>query len=245
MFDLSGKTALVTGATSGIGEAIARAFHTQGARVAGVGRRDHRLQDIERDLGKGFFPFCCDLSNRDEVMSLVERVQEPLGDISILVNSAGLTRDNLLMRQSLDVWEEVMAVNLTSAMILSQKVLRGMMKRRWGRIINITSVVAATGNPGQTNYAASKSALTGLTKSLAMEVASRNITVNAVAPGMIDTAMTEKLTDSQREAMCQQIPLGRPGAPQEIAAAVVFLASDEASYMTGASLHINGGMAML
>ncbi len=245
MFDLSGKTALVTGATSGIGEAIARAFHTQGARVAGVGRRDHRLQDIQRDLGEGFFPFCCDLSNRDEVMSLVERVQEPLGDISILVNSAGLTRDNLLMRQSLDVWEEVMAVNLTSAMILSQKVLRGMMKRRWGRIINITSVVAATGNPGQTNYAASKSALTGLTKSLAMEVASRNITVNAVAPGMIDTAMTEKLTDSQREAMCQQIPLGRPGAPQEIAAAVVFLASDEASYMTGVSLHINGGMAML
>lgn len=245
MFDLSGKTALVTGATSGIGEAIVRAFHTQGARVAGVGRRGHRLQDIQRDLGEGFFPFYCDLSNRDEVMSLVERVQEPLGDISILVNSAGLTRDNLLMRQSLDVWEEVMAVNLTSAMILSQKVLRGMMKRRWGRIINITSVVAATGNPGQTNYAASKSALTGLTKSLAMEVASRNITVNAVAPGMIDTAMTEKLTDSQREAMCQQIPLGRPGAPQEIAAAVVFLASDEASYMTGVSLHINGGMAML
>ena len=245
MFDLSGKTALVTGATSGIGEAIARAFHRQGARVAGVGRRDHLLQDIQRDLGEGFSPFCCDLSNRDEVMSLVERVQEPLGDISILVNSAGLTRDNLLMRQSLDVWEEVMAVNLTSAMILSQKVLRGMIKRRWGRIINITSVVAATGNPGQTNYAASKSALTGLTKSLAMEVASRNITVNAVAPGMIDTAMTEKLTDSQQDAMRQQIPLGRPGTPQEIAAAVVFLASDEASYMTGASLHINGGMAML
>lgn len=245
MFDLSGKSALVTGATSGIGQAIAVALHTQGALVAGVGRRAENLMQMQKELGERFFPLPCDLSDMNAVADLPGQATESLGEVSILVNSAGLTRDSLLMRLSPEAWEEVLSVNLTAAMILSQKFLRGMMKKRWGRIINITSIVAATGNPGQANYAASKAGLTGLTKSLAKEVASRNITVNAVAPGLIDTAMTEKLSDQQREVMISQIPMERPGRSEEIAAAVVFLSSDEASYITGATMHINGGMAML
>lgn len=245
MFDLSGKSALVTGATSGIGQAIAIALHTQGAFVAGVGRRAENLIQMQKELGERFLPLPCDLSDMNAVADLPRQATESLGEVSILVNSAGLTRDGLLMRLSPEAWEEVLSVNLTAAMILSQKILRGMTKRRWGRIINITSVVAATGNPGQANYAASKAGLTGLTKSLAKEVASRKITVNAVAPGLIDTAMTEKLSDQQRKVMISQIPMERPGRSEEVAAAVAFLSSDEASYITGATIHINGGMVML
>ena len=245
MFDLTGKCALVTGATSGIGKAAALALHAQGATVAGAGRRAGNLEDIKDLLGDRFVPLACDLSDRGEVSDLPRRAAEAMGEVSVLVNSAGMTQDSLLLRLSDDAWQSVLDVNLTAAMILSRQVLRGMMKNRWGRIINITSVVAATGNPGQSNYAASKAGLTGLTKSLAIEVANRNITANAVAPGMIATAMTETLPDQRKEAIVGQIPAGRPGTVEEVAAAVVFLASPEAGYITGATLHVNGGMAML
>ena len=245
MFDLTGKTALVTGATGGIGEAIARALHGQGATVAGCGRNTGKLAALHGALGPRFTPLVCDLSDKAAVSDLPKAAADAVGDTMILVNCAGLTRDNLLLRLPEQDWESVLAVNLTAAMMLSRAVLRGMMKAKWGRIINITSVIAATGNPGQTNYAASKAGLTAMTKSLAFEVASRNITVNAVAPGMIETAMTDALPEQRRSAVTTQIPLGRMGTIDEVAAAVAFLASEEASYVTGATLHVNGGLAMI
>ncbi|MCY3879542.1 MAG: 3-oxoacyl-ACP reductase FabG [Rhodobacteraceae bacterium] len=245
MFDLSGKTALVTGATSGIGEAVARALIEHGTLVAGAGRRGARLDELHAELGSGFVPLQCDLSDRKAVTALPSRAADAVGDVAILVNNAGLTRDNLLLRLSDSDWDEVLAVNLTAAMLLSKGVMRGMMRARWGRIINVTSVVAATGNPGQVNYAASKAGLTALTKSMAVEVASRNITVNAVAPGMIGTAMTNELPETRKSAIAEQIPTGRMGTVDEVAAAIVFLASTEAGYVTGTTLHVNGGLAMI
>lgn len=245
MFDLSGKTALVTGASGGIGAAIAGALHARGARVGLSGTRVDPLVSLADELGEGAHVLPCDLSDPGAVAELPKRANEAMGSVDILVNNAGITRDNLFMRMSDEDWASVLQVNLTSAMMLSKGVIRGMMKARWGRIVNITSVVGATGNPGQANYAASKAGLVGLSKSLAYEVAGRGITVNCVAPGFIETAMTDKLTDEQKARILGQIPAGRMGSPDEIGAAVVYLASEEAGYVTGATLHVNGGMAMI
>ena len=245
MFDLSGKNALVTGASGGIGAAIATALHAQGASVALSGTRVEPLEALAAELGERAFVTPCNLSDADSVGALPGQAAEAMGSVDILVNNAGITRDNLFMRMSAEEWADVLQVNLTSAMILSKGVIRGMMKARWGRIVNISSVVGATGNPGQTNYAASKAGLVGMSKSLAYEVASRGITVNCVAPGFITTAMTDKLNDDQKSAILTQVPAGRMGSSEEIAAAVLYLASDEAAYTTGTTLHVNGGMAML
>jgi 3-oxoacyl-[acyl-carrier protein] reductase len=246
MFDLAGKTALVTGASGGIGGAIAKALHAQGAGVVLSGTRAEALEALKSELGVRAFIAVCNLGDKDSVEGLVKAAETAAGaQIDILVNNAGITRDNLFMRMKDEEWDQVIAVNLTAAFRLSRGVLRGMMKKRWGRIISITSVVGATGNPGQGNYAAAKAGLVGMTKSLAAEVASRNITVNAVAPGFIQTAMTEVLTDQQKEQISTRIPAGRMGTPAEIAAAVVYLASDEAAYVTGETLQVNGGMAMI
>jgi 3-oxoacyl-[acyl-carrier protein] reductase len=246
MFDLTGKVALVTGASGGIGGAIARALHRQGATVVLSGTRAEALDALKSELGSRAFTATCNLSDVASVEALTKAAEEAAGgSIDILVNNAGITRDNLFMRMKDEEWDQVIAVNLSAAFRLSRAVLRGMMKKRWGRIIQITSVVGATGNPGQGNYAAAKAGLVGMSKSLAAEVASRNITVNAVAPGFIQTAMTDVLTDQQKEMIGARIPLGRMGTPEEIAAAVVYLASQEAAYVTGQTLHINGGMAML
>jgi 3-oxoacyl-[acyl-carrier protein] reductase len=246
MFDLTGKVALVTGASGGIGGAIARALHRQGATVVLSGTRAEALNALKSELGSRAFTATCNLSDVASVEALTKAAEEAAGgSIDILVNNAGITRDNLFMRMKDEEWDQVIAVNLSAAFRLSRAVLRGMMKKRWGRIIQITSVVGATGNPGQGNYAAAKAGLVGMSKSLAAEVASRNITVNAVAPGFIQTAMTDVLTDQQKEMIGARIPLGRMGTPEEIAAAVVYLASQEAAYVTGQTLHINGGMAML
>jgi 3-oxoacyl-[acyl-carrier protein] reductase len=246
MFDLSGKTALVTGASGGIGGAIAKALHAQGASVVLSGTRADALEAVKGDLGSRAFAATCNLGDKESVEALVKTAEAAAGaPIDILVNNAGITRDNLFMRMKDDEWDQVIAVNLTAAFRLSRAVLRGMMKKRWGRIIAITSVVGATGNPGQGNYAAAKAGLVGMTKSLAAEVASRNITVNAVAPGFIATAMTDALNDQQKEAISTRIPAGRMGLPAEIAAAVVYLASEEAAYVTGETIQINGGMAMI
>jgi 3-oxoacyl-[acyl-carrier protein] reductase len=246
MFDLSGKTALVTGASGGIGGAIAKALHGQGAAVALSGTRVEALDALKSQLGARAFIVQANLSDSASVEALPKAAEEQLGGtIDILVNNAGITKDNLFMRMKDEEWDQVIAVNLTAAFRLSRAVLRGMMKKRWGRIIQISSVVGATGNPGQGNYAAAKAGLVGMTKSLAAEVASRNITVNAVAPGFIQTAMTEVLTDQQKEMISQRIPAGRMGMPEEIAAAVAYLASQEAAYVTGETIHINGGMAMI
>jgi len=246
MFDLTGKTALVTGASGGIGGAIARALHAQGATVVLSGTRAEALEAVKAELGSRAFIAPANLSDIASVEALPKAAEEAAGSgIDILVNNAGITRDNLFMRMKDDEWDQVIAVNLTAAFRLSRAVLRGMMKKRWGRIIQITSVVGATGNPGQANYAAAKAGLVGMTKSLAAEVASRNITVNAVAPGFIQTAMTDVLTDQQKQTISTRIPAGRMGLPEEIAAAVVYLASQEAAYVTGETIQINGGMAML
>ena len=251
MFDLTGKTALVTGASGGIGGAIAKALYAQGATVVLSGTRQEALDALKAELdsigGSGrAFTATCNLSDIASVEALVKTAEEAAGSgIDIVVNNAGITRDNLFMRMKDEEWDQVIAVNLTAAFRLSRAVLRGMMKKRWGRIIQITSVVGATGNPGQGNYAAAKAGLVGMTKSLAAEVASRNITVNAVAPGFIQTAMTDVLTDQQKEMISGRIPAGRMGLPTEIAAAVTYLASQEAAYVTGETIHINGGMAML
>ncbi len=246
MFDLTGKTALVTGASGGIGGAIAKALHAQGATVVLSGTRAEALEAVKAELGSRAFIAPANLSDIASVEALPKAAEEAAGaGIDILVNNAGITRDNLFMRMKDEEWDQVIAVNLTAAFRLSRAVLRGMMKKRWGRIIQITSVVGATGNPGQGNYAAAKAGLVGMTKSLAAEVASRNITVNAVAPGFIQTAMTDVLTDQQKETIATRIPAGRMGMPEEIAAAVVYLASPEAAYVTGETIQVNGGMAML
>ena len=245
MFDLSGKSALVTGASGGIGAAIARALHDAGATVGLSGTREEPLQALATELGERAHVLPCNLSDREAVIALPKAAVEAMGAVDILVNNAGITRDNLFMRMSEEEWDAVLQVNLTSAMLLSKGVMRGMMKERWGRIVNISSVVGATGNPGQANYAASKAGLVGMSKSLAYEVASRGITVNAVAPGFITTAMTDKLSEDQQSAILTQVPAGRMGEANEIAAAVLYLASPEAGYVTGATLHVNGGMAML
>ncbi len=246
MFDLTGKTALVTGASGGIGGAIAKALHAQGAAVVLSGTRADALEKVKAELGARAFVAVCNLGDKDSLEALPKAAEAAAGaPIDILVNNAGITRDNLFMRMKDDEWDQVIAVDLTAAFRLSRAVLRGMMKKRWGRIISITSVVGETGNPGQGNYAAAKAGLVGMTKSLAAEVASRNITCNAVAPGFIATAMTDVLTDAQKETISQRIPAGRMGNPAEIAAAVVYLASEEAAYVTGATLQVNGGMAMI
>lgn len=245
MFDLSGKSALVTGASGGIGAAIAKVLHAAGANVGLSGTRVEPLETLTSELGERAFVLPCNLSDNEAVTALPGQAAEAMGSVDILVNNAGITRDNLFMRMSEDEWDDVLQVNLKSAMILSKGVTRPMMKARWGRIVNITSIVGATGNPGQANYAASKAGLVGMSKSLAYEVASRGITVNCVAPGFITTAMTDKLTDDQKAGILTQVPAGRMGDADEIAAAVLYLASSEAGYVTGATLHVNGGMAML
>ena len=245
MFDLSGKVALVTGASGGIGGAIAKSLHAQGAAVVLSGTRAEALEAVKAELGERAHIATCNLSDAASVEALPKTAEGLAGPIDILVNNAGITRDNLFMRMKDDEWDQVLAVDLTAAFRLSRAVLRGMMKKRWGRIVSITSVVGATGNPGQGNYAAAKAGLVGMTKSLAQEVASRNITVNCVAPGFIATAMTDALTDAQKDAISQRIPAGRMGTPAEIAAAVVYLSSEEAAYVTGQTVHVNGGMAMI
>ncbi|MBO6604872.1 3-oxoacyl-[acyl-carrier-protein] reductase [Rhodophyticola porphyridii] len=245
MTDLTGKCALVTGASGGIGADIARQLHAAGATVGLSGTRVEPLEALAVELGERAHVLPCNLSDAEAVEALPKQAIAAMGSVDILVNNAGITRDNLFMRMSDEEWASVLEVNLTSTMRLCRGVLRGMMKARWGRIVNISSVVGATGNPGQGNYAASKAGMVGMSKSLAYEVASRGITVNAVAPGFIETAMTDKLTDDQKTKILAQIPAGRMGTPGEIAAAVVYLASPEAGYVTGTTLHVNGGMAML
>lgn len=245
MFDLTGKCALITGASGGIGGSIARVLHDAGATVGLSGTRVDPLQDLAGQLGERAHVLPCNLSDFDAVAQLPKQAADAMGAVDILVNNAGITRDNLFMRMSDDEWQTVIDVNLTATFKLCKGVLRGMMKSRWGRIVNISSVVGATGNPGQGNYAAAKAGMIGMSKSLAYEVASRGITVNAVAPGFITTAMTDKLTDDQKSAIMTQIPAGRMGDPEEIAAAVLYLAGPEAGYVTGTTLHVNGGMAML
>ncbi|WP_109464045.1 3-oxoacyl-ACP reductase FabG [Albibacillus kandeliae] len=244
MFDLTGKCALITGASGGIGGEIAKALHAAGATVGLSGTRVEPLEALAAELGERAHVLPCNLSDAEAVAALPKQAADAMGAVDILVNNAGITRDNLFMRMSDDEWQSVIDVNLTSTFKLCKGVLRGMMKARWGRIINISSVVGATGNPGQGNYAASKAGMIGMSKSLAYEVASRGITVNAVAPGFITTAMTDKLTDDQKSGILTQVPAGRMGEANEIAAAVLYLASPEAAYVTGSTLHVNGGMAM-
>jgi len=245
MFDLTVKTALVTGASGGIGGEIARALHGAGAVVGLSGTREAPLEALAAELGERAHVLPCDLGDAEAVDALPRRAAEAMGALDILVNNAGITRDGLFMRMSDADWDDVLRVNLTAAMRLSRGAVRGMMKARWGRIVNIGSIVGSTGNPGQVNYAAAKAGLVGMSKALAYEVASRGITVNVIAPGYIGTAMTEKLTDDQKQAMLGQIPVGRMGDPAEIGAAALYLASPEAGYVTGTVLHVNGGMAML
>ncbi|EPX80176.1 3-oxoacyl-ACP reductase FabG [Litoreibacter arenae] len=245
MFNLEGKSALVTGASGGIGGEIAKTLHAQGATVALSGTRVEPLEALASELGERAHVLPCNLSDFDAVDALPKQAVEAMGAVDILVNNAGITRDNLFMRMSDDEWQSVIDVNLTSTFKLCKGVLRGMMKARWGRIVNISSVVGATGNPGQGNYAASKAGMVGMSKSLAYEVASRGITVNCIAPGFITTAMTDKLNDDQKADILGQIPAGRMGEAGEIAAAALYLASPEAGYTTGTTLHVNGGMAMI
>ncbi len=245
MFDLTGKNVLITGASGGIGGEIARALHGAGATVALSGTRVEPLQALANELGERVHVLPCNLGDKEAVEALPKQATEAMGSVEILVNNAGITRDNLFMRMSDDEWQSVIDINMTATMKLCKGVIRGMMKARWGRIVNISSVVGAIGNPGQANYAASKAGVVGFSKALAHEVASRGITVNAVAPGFITTAMTEKLTDDQKAGLLQQVPAGRMGEASEIAAAVLYLSSPEAGYVTGSTLHVNGGMAML
>jgi 3-oxoacyl-[acyl-carrier protein] reductase len=246
MFDLTGRTALVTGASGGIGSAVARALHSQGAIVVLSGTRKEALDALKSDLDVRAFSLVGDLHDAASVDALPRAAEELAGNgIDILVNNAGITRDNLFLRMKDTEWDEVISVDLTAAFRLCRGVLRGMMKKRWGRIINITSVVGTTGNPGQGNYAAAKAALAGMTKSLAAEVASRNITANCVAPGFIATAMTEVLGEAQKVALLSRIPAGRMGTPADVAAAIVYLSSEDGGYVTGQTLHVNGGMAMI
>ncbi|KFI28056.1 3-oxoacyl-[acyl-carrier-protein] reductase [Paenirhodobacter enshiensis] len=245
MFDLTGKCALVTGASGGIGAETARALHKAGAKVALSGTRVAPLEALAAELGEGAFVCPANLSDAESVEALPKAATAAMGALDILVNNAGITRDNLFMRMSDEEWQSVIDVNLTASFRLMRGVLRGMMKARWGRIVSISSIVGATGNPGQGNYAAAKAGLVGMSKSLAYEVASRGITVNCVAPGFIATAMTDKLNDEQKGKILTQIPAAKMGTPADIAAAVLYLASPEAGYVTGTTLHVNGGMAMI
>jgi len=245
MFDLTGQSALVTGATGGIGGAIARALHAQGATVAISGTRREALEALASELGARVHICPANLSDAASVEALVPWAQEAMGGLDILVNNAGITRDNLFIRMKDEEWFDVMRVNLDSVFRLSRAAAKTMMRKRYGRIISITSVVGTTGNPGQGNYAAAKAAIVGMSKALAAEVASRNITVNCVAPGFIATPMTDELNEKQRESVMQKVPIGRLGEPREIAAATLYLASREAAYITGQTLHVNGGMAMI
>ena len=245
MFDLSGKTALVTGASGGIGEAVAKSLHGQGATVVLHGTRAEKLEALSAELGDRSHVVTANLGDREAVAGIIDAAAEKAGPVSILVNNAGITRDNLAMRMKDEEWDQVLEVNLTASMILCRAALRNMMKARHGRIISISSIVGVTGNPGQTNYAASKAGMIGYSKSLAQEVASRGVTVNIVAPGFIETPMTDALSDAQKDTLLGRVPAGRLGQVGEIAAAVTYLASDEAAYVTGATIHVNGGMAML
>ena len=245
MFDLSGRKALVTGASGGIGEEIARLLHKQGAIVGLHGTRVEKLEALAAELGDRVKIYPADLSDRDAVKALAAKAEEELEGVDILVNNAGITKDGLFVRMSDEDWDRVIEVNLTSAFRLTRELTHPMMRRRFGRIINITSVVAVTGNPGQANYCASKAGMIGFTKSLAAEIATRNVTVNCVAPGFIESAMTGKLNDKQKDAIMGAIPMRRMGSGAEVAAAVAYLASSEAGYVTGQTLHVNGGMAMI
>ena len=246
MFDLSGKAALVTGASGGIGVEIARAFHAQGAKVALSGTREAALAELAKELGEGAVVAPANLASPEDADGLVEKAETALGQpLDILVANAGITRDGLLVRMKDEDWETVLKVNLESYFRLARAAMRGMMKRRHGRIIGITSVVGVTGNPGQTNYAASKAGMIGFSKALAQEVASRGITVNCVAPGFIESPMTNALNEAQKTQILSTIPTGRLGAGADVAAACAYLASDEAGYVTGQTLHVNGGMAMI
>ncbi|WP_417448834.1 3-oxoacyl-[acyl-carrier-protein] reductase [Kordiimonas sp.] len=245
MFDLSGKKALVTGATGGIGAAIAKVLHAAGAEVAVSGTRAEKLQELAVELGNRIHVLPANLSDRGSVDQLIKDAIDTFGSVDVLVNNAGITKDNLAMRMKDDEWDSVMQVNLESSFRLIKGLMRGMMKSRWGRIVNITSVVGVTGNPGQANYCASKAGMIGMSKALAAELASRGITVNCVAPGFIATPMTDVLTDEQKAAITNGIPSGKLGAPDDIASAVLYLASNEAKYVTGQTLHVNGGLAMI
>jgi 3-oxoacyl-[acyl-carrier protein] reductase len=245
MFDLTGRTALVTGATGGIGAAIAKALHGAGATIAISGTRATVLEELKSALGKRVHVVPCNLSDPVEVEKLVPAAEAAMGCIDILVNNAGITKDGLTMRMKDEDWASVLDVNLTASFRLCRAAMRGMMKKRWGRIVNITSVVGVTGNAGQANYAASKAAIIGLSKSLAQELASRNITVNCVAPGFIATPMTDVLNDKQKGIILASVPAGRLGSPGDVASATLYLASEEAAYVTGQTLHVNGGMAMI
>ena len=245
MFDLTGKNALITGASGGIGGEIAKVLHGAGATVGLSGTREAPLVALAAELGESAHVLPCNLSDSAAVDALPKQAAEAMGSVDVLVNNAGITRDQIFMRMSDDEWADVINVNLTSTMRLCKGVIRGMMKSRWGRIVNVSSIVGATGNPGQANYAASKAGMVGMSKSIAYEVASRGITVNCIAPGFIATAMTEKLTDDQKDKINVQIPAGRMGTPEEIAAAALYLSSAQAAYVTGTTLHVNGGMAML
>ncbi len=245
MFDLTGKKALVTGASGGIGGAVARVLHQAGAKVAVSGRRHEALSALAAELGRDAYALPADLGDRAGVAALAADAEAAMGGIDIVVNNAGLSRDNLAVRMKDEDWQIVLDVNLTAAFRLTRACLKGMMKQRWGRIIAVTSIVGATGNPGQVNYAASKAGMTGMIKSLAQEVASRGITANCIAPGFIETAMTDALSDGRKEKLLAAIPSGRLGAPEDVAAAALYLASDESAYVTGQTLHVNGGMAMV
>ena len=245
MFDLSGKTALVTGATGAIGGAIARALHAQGATVALSGTRADVLDALAGELKDRVHVLPCDLADKDAVEALVPSAEEKMGQLDILVANAGINRDNLFVQLRDEDWEKVIAVNLTATFRLTRAAVKTMMRRRWGRVIGISSIVGYTGNPGQGNYTASKAGLVGMLKSVAAEYAKRNVTANCIAPGIIASAMIDKLNDKQRETIMARVPAGRLGTPVDVAAAVVYLASDEAAYVTGQTIHVNGGMAMI
>jgi len=245
MFDLTGKTALVTGASGGIGAAIARGFHQQGATVALSGTRRDVLEALSGELKDRAHVLPCNLMNKDEIEALVPKSEEVMGKLDILVANAGVNKDNLLVQLRDEDWDEVVAINLTATFRLTRAAVRGMMRRRFGRIIGITSVVGITGNPGQSNYTATKAGMVGMIKSIAAEYAKRGVTANCIAPGLIATAMTDRLNDKQREAILARVPAGRLGGGPDVAAAAVFLASEEAAYITGQTLHVNGGMAMI
>ncbi|MEA2991540.1 MAG: 3-oxoacyl-[acyl-carrier protein] reductase [Alphaproteobacteria bacterium] len=245
MFDLTGKTALVTGASGGLGDTIARALHQQGAVVALSGTRREALDGLAAELGARTHVLACNLADKDEVERLVPKAEELMGQLDILVANAGITRDNLLVQLRDEDWDQVININLTATFRLTRAAVRGMMRRRFGRVIGITSVVGVTGNAGQSNYVAAKAGMIGMMKSVAAEYAKRGVTANCIAPGFIGTPMTDKLNDKQREAILGRVPAGRLGTPAEIAGAVVYLASEEAAYVTGQTLHVNGGMAMI